>query len=305
MGYFQGFPGDPLRPIDRHSRFEFSNANVAAPVGTTMVAQIGVMTIFRAVRLPKASSAPAGTRVLVVDESGSVNTTNFLAVQMASNSGDTFFNTSSTQYVISKAGGWVEVETDGVSKWIVVSEYAQQSMDLFHPTVLGATVAGPESSFSNFTLTAATQFFFKVPIPRPITSVNIRYSVAIAAVTFTNAFVAWYDSSGTMILQSATQTGVWNTTGFKTLAFAVTPVWTGPTTFGWVMFYTGTATTPPQFVGGGFAGGADAGNSSNVGTTASTRRAGTIALASTATMPNITPSSMALTGGIFAAYLTT
>lgn len=288
MGYFAGFPGDPLRPIDRHSRFEFSNATVAAPVGTTMIAQIGTMTTFRGCRLPKASSAVAGTRVLVVDESGTVTPSNFIAVQMANNSGDTFFNTNFVQYNITKPGGYVEVETDGVSKWIIVSEVAPTPVDLWGPGILASTVADHSLASGTRNLTAANQFFAKIPVLRPWTSANISYQITSAGATLTHCFVSLYNSSGTLLVQSADQSAVWNTIGSKTTALVGTPTWTGPTTFVWACWYVGTAVTPPLIRAG------DESDATflNLGTAAGTKRFASLGLADTATMPTVTPSSM-------------
>lgn len=301
MGFFQGFPGDPLRTIDRFSRFEFADVSTSVPVGTTIAAQVGTMTSLRSLKLPKASSAVAGTRLLIIDESNTITSTKTLTIQMAPVSGDTFGNSTMTSYTLTKAGAWLEVETDGKNKWSITDIDYQSPTDLWAPGLRGCTVPDLTTCGTSSAVTAANQFFAKVPVPRPTVFTNAVLQVAVAGVTIANCFVAWYDSSGTMITQSADQAANWTSTGVKTIALSVTPVWTGPTTFGWIMVYVGSATTGVQM--SGTVASAVAGAYA-FGDGASSLRAGTIALASTATMPNITPSSIVTTNRLYGIGLT-
>lgn len=288
MGYFQGFPGDPVRPIDRLVRYEFFDASVVAPVGATYIAQRGTLSTARSVKLPRANTAVAGSRLIVVDESGTVTAANFIQIQMAANSGDTFFASGMTTLNLTKAGGWVELATDGISKWAIVSEQGSTPVDIWGPGLLASTVADLSLAVGTRTLTAANQFFAKIPVLRPFTTASISYEITTAGATLTNCFVSLYNSSGTLLVQSADQSAVWTSTGSKTTTLVGTPTWTGPTTFVWACFYVGAAVTAVVI---------RAGNETdatflNIGTSTSTRRFATLGLASTATMPTVTPSSM-------------
>lgn len=139
-------------------------------------------------------------------------------------------------------------------------------------------------------MVAATQYFTKIPLPRDgMTVTNILSSLGTAGNTLTHSYVALYNSSGTMLSQSADQSANWVAGTVKTTALGaaqtVTP--TQANDFVWVMFYVGTAVTPPTWRGTGVAA-----NLANFGTTAATSRFASLALADTATMPNITPSSL-------------
>jgi hypothetical protein len=113
--------------IDQRSTF--SNANAVATNATYLLAQIGSMSAARTVTLPAASTMNPGQRMLIDDESGTVTSSN--TVSIAPNGSDTINTSNTTQVAFNAAFGYVELETDGVSKWTAVR------VSLGSPLVIG------------------------------------------------------------------------------------------------------------------------------------------------------------------------
>lgn len=279
------------------TRTTFSNAAATIAAPTIIEAQIGTMSASRVVTLPAASAYAAGGQITILDESGTVTAAFTLVLTCAGS--DTFFNTGQTTEIIGVPGGYRTIASDGVSKWVVVARDPVLPTNLWHPGVVASTMADEAAASSSHSCTVAVQHFFRVPLPRPAVIANVSYELAVAATVNTNGYIAWYDSGGTMRAQSADLSTPWQTTGGKTTALSYTPVWTGPDTFGWIMFYTGTATVAPSMRGGNVVALVN-----NIGLSTSALRCGTIALANTATMPNITPSNMVSATAVVLALLT-
>lgn len=279
------------------TRTTFSNAAATIAAPTIIEAQIGTMSASRVVTLPAASAYAAGGQITILDESGTVTAAFTLVLTCAGS--DTFFNTGQTTEIIGVPGGYRTIASDGVSKWVVLARDPVLPTNLWHPGILASTAADDAAASSSHQCTAAVQHFFRVPLPRPIVIANINYELAVAATVNTNGYIAWYDSGGTMRAQSADLSTPWQTTGGKTTALSYTPVWTGPDAFGWIMFYTGTATTPPSVRSGNVVA-----LLNNIGMSTSALRCGTIALANTATMPNVTPSNMVSATGTAIVHIT-
>lgn len=94
-------------------RTTFSDANVTVVSTDRYVAQIGTMTAPRTVTLPLASSVNAGQQLIIIDESGTVSTTNTLTINRAG--ADTINN--ATSGIIRTAYGRAVLYSDGASKW--------------------------------------------------------------------------------------------------------------------------------------------------------------------------------------------
>lgn len=153
---------------------------------------------------------------------------------------------------------------------------------------------------ANNALVAATLYVAKIPLRRRISVTNVSAYLGVVGVTLTNAFLLLYNSAGTVVGQSADQSADWAAAiGLKTVALAGGPFVCTPTQandFLWGAIYVGTLGTAPQF---GRSNKAVSAETFNVGTTAATSRAATIAIADTATPGNITPANLVAGQNLF------
>jgi hypothetical protein len=95
----------------------FSNANYTIQSTDCQAAQTGSLSAARTVTLPAASSFVAYRRLIVIDTSGTATTTN--TISLAPNGTDQINGSNTTQVAINAGFGFVEIESDGVSKWTV------------------------------------------------------------------------------------------------------------------------------------------------------------------------------------------
>jgi hypothetical protein len=84
-------------------------------VTDAFVVQTLTMTASRIVTLPSAASVGSGFYLHILDESGSVTSTNTLVVTRSSVGSDLI--SGQTTYTISTAYGGVTLISDGVSRW--------------------------------------------------------------------------------------------------------------------------------------------------------------------------------------------
>lgn len=96
-------------------RVTFSNAAALVAATTTFEAQIGTMSASRVVTLPAASAYPVAWPLTIADESGTVTASNTLVVTAAGS--DTIDGAATS--VVNSAYGFVQLVSDGVSKWTV------------------------------------------------------------------------------------------------------------------------------------------------------------------------------------------
>lgn len=94
-------------------RTTFSNANYVVLSTDRYVAQIGTMSAPRTVTLPLANSVNAGQQLIIIDESGTVDTTN--TITLARSGSDTI--NGATSGTIRTAYGRAIMYSDGSSKW--------------------------------------------------------------------------------------------------------------------------------------------------------------------------------------------
>ncbi len=170
---------------------------------------------------------------------------------------------------------------------------------------------------TGITLTAATVYFAKIPLPGSGTSTYsvtnvLAYLATKATSTLTHSYAGLVTSGGTLIGQSADESSAnqnWSTTGAAGLkthalvggAFTVTP--TGPNDFVYACLYIGTtAGTAPIFSASATATTATA--FLNMGTANAASLMGTLAVADTTTpftgmtLSSITPTAQAIWMGI-------
>jgi hypothetical protein len=111
-----------------NARTAVSNANYAALATDREIAYTAIAAA-RTVTLPPASAFPAGHDLLIVDESGSVSSTNTLTVSPA---GSDTINGSTAGVVIAGPYGYCRLRSNGSNKWSQVGRRA-------HPIVFASS----------------------------------------------------------------------------------------------------------------------------------------------------------------------
>ncbi len=118
----------------------------------------------------------------------------------------------------------------------------------------------PATATSGFTLSTGVVYLSKIKITSRSTVVsNILYGVTTlgSALTAGQCFVGLYNSSGTLLVSSADQSGVMNTTGLKTAA--ITPQTLAVGSYYVAFLANGTGTLPAVAGGGGVSSAVNAG----------------------------------------------
>lgn len=95
-------------------RTPVADANYAATINDRLIAYT-TLTATRTVSLPAALLFPAGTRLVIVDESGNGSPSKLINV--APNGTDTINGSNTTQLAINSAYGRASVESNGISGW--------------------------------------------------------------------------------------------------------------------------------------------------------------------------------------------
>jgi hypothetical protein len=132
----------------------------------------------------------------------------------------------------------------------------------------------------------------RIPLPKSLTVTNILVTLAAVGLTLTNSFLGLWNSTGTVLGQTADQSTAWGaggSTGVKSLALVGGPVVCPPLAandFLWAGIYIGTKATMPQMES------AAVGGSPNAGTTAARARFANIPLANTPTLTSFTPGNL-------------
>jgi hypothetical protein len=104
--------------LDIDRRVTVDDANYTILATDKVVAQIGAMSAARTFSLPEASTVQAGAEIIVIDESGSVDSTNKITVQR--NGTDTIDGL--TQKEIVNPYGFLKLICDGVNSWKSLNE---------------------------------------------------------------------------------------------------------------------------------------------------------------------------------------
>jgi hypothetical protein len=155
----------------------------------------------------------------------------------------------------------------------------------------------------SFTATASGVLTLaKVWLRQSATITNVLYAVTTAGTSLTSGqnFLGLYDSAGTRIALTADQTSNMGGTGLVTVAF--TTPYVASAGFYWVGILTNTTGSSPQLARSGALA---VSNLASAGTTAATRRYGSVGSGQTTLPTSFTPSSIAaITNGTFWVALT-
>jgi len=112
-----GFAAAKLSEVQTNTRTAVADAAYTVLTSDRMVAYTS-LSAARAVALPAASAYPTGTRLIVIDESGSCSATNTITVNRAGS--DTI--NGATSAVLATAYGHLAIESNGSSKWTIVDQ---------------------------------------------------------------------------------------------------------------------------------------------------------------------------------------
>lgn len=105
-----------IRPSDVINRQEFSNDAVTIGAGITQLAQVGTMSAACAATVPLANSVAAGFTIEIVDESGTVTSTNKITL---TRSGSNTINGATSIDGVTTARGVCYLVSDGSTKWFL------------------------------------------------------------------------------------------------------------------------------------------------------------------------------------------
>jgi len=114
-----GFAAAKLSEVVTNTRIAVSDANYVALATDRNVAYTAI-TAARTVTLPAAASYPTGTRLLILDESGSCSAANSITAAAAGS--DTI--DGATSAIIPVAYGYLALESNGSNKWTVIDTAA-------------------------------------------------------------------------------------------------------------------------------------------------------------------------------------
>jgi hypothetical protein len=112
-----GFPAAKLAEVITNGRTPVSDAAYAA-VATDRLIAYSALTAARVVSLPTSSAYPAGTRLLILDETGNCSVTKTLTI--TPNGGDTIDGAAAA--VVNQAYGFIGIESNQAGQWTIVDQ---------------------------------------------------------------------------------------------------------------------------------------------------------------------------------------
>ena len=140
-----------------NARTALSDAAYTALTTDRLIAYTA-LTAARIVSLPAASTFPAGTPLLVIDESGSCSASLTITISRAGS--DTIDGTTSA--VINSAYGYLAIESNGTSKWTIVDQVSSggslndADVAFTGGTIDGVVIGGTTPAAGHFTTLSAT-----------------------------------------------------------------------------------------------------------------------------------------------------
>lgn len=206
-------------------------------------------------------NVPSGQTLMVIDDNN--NTSNvpnvFENIRIENNGGTVNYEkTNSTVF------RGITTFNDGgtIQSGLLQYPLSDTNLSTFNQTDqnLLAWTQDPATAASGFTLSTGVVYLSKIKITSRSTVVsNILYGVTTlgSALTAGQCFVGLYNSSGTLLVSSADQSGVMNTTGLKTAA--ITPQTLAVGSYYVAFLANGTGTLPAVAGGGGVSSAVNAG----------------------------------------------
>ena len=191
----------------------FSNADATIAPESTYVAQTGTLSAARTLTLPAASSVVAGSKILIVDESGTATSTN--KILLVRSGSDTLNGGTVALDAIVVAYGFATIFSDGVSKWTLTKNLTSTGggADLSAIPIVSSTPTAPSSG----NLSLFVKGIAKRGIPHFLNSAGVPVAVANATrmmgfsfLIQANGSVTPYSDGGSFSGASSTTTSIIN-----------------------------------------------------------------------------------------------
>jgi hypothetical protein len=206
-----GFAAPKLAEVLTNARTTVNDAAYTA-LATDRTIAYTALTAARIVSLPASSSFPTGTRLLVVDESGSCSATK--TITLSANGSDKIDGASSA--VINTAYGYCSIESNGSGKWTVIDVATTLvATDGAVVSVSGGTVTigGPGGMVNKFR--NATMDVWQRGTSGTVTTSG-SYTADGWIVLPTGASVPWQQNGGRLLTKNSLQvTGASSVTDVK------------------------------------------------------------------------------------------
>jgi hypothetical protein len=180
-----GWPAAKLAEVVTNGRTAVSDVAYIALISDRLIAYT-TLTAARVIMLPAASNYPTGTRLVVIDETGSCSTTKTLTI--TPNGTDTINGAASI--VVNEAYGFVGIESNGVGAWTVTDEGFVPSLASVAAAAHGANVqVGLLESLVTLS-GASTNASVQIPANCIVLAVGARVVTSIAGATSYEAGVS-------------------------------------------------------------------------------------------------------------------
>lgn len=218
----------------------FSNADATIAAATRYLAQTGTMSAARTVTLPAANAVPAGTEIVVADQSGTV--TSAFSVTVTRAGSDTV--EGGTTHVIRLPYGHVRLVSDGTSAWTRVGRaplplgYLYKATNRWHmPVGVTAGAAGSQTAAAD---TSIAWWLLYFPEPTTIAAVGVYcYTLEAGSLVRLGLYHAAANFTvGNLIVDYGTVSGA--STGAKTITGLST---VAPAGYSWLAAAQSTHTT--------------------------------------------------------------
>jgi hypothetical protein len=180
-----GWPAAKLTEVITNTRTAVSDAAYSAQTTDRLIAYTAI-TAARVVSLPAvstypASSAPAGTRLIVVDESGSV--TPLITISLSPNGTDTIDGVNAA-VAINVPYGYIEIESNNSNAWTIVDRNAPT---LSTPLAISANGAALKANILEATVTGLSGSSVNVSTQIPANCIVLGASTFVtSAVTLSS-----------------------------------------------------------------------------------------------------------------------
>jgi hypothetical protein len=173
-----GFPAAKLSETITNTRTAVSDAAYTALLSDRMVAYTA-LTAARVVTLPASSVYPTGTRLVIIDESGSCSTTKTLTVTAAGM--DTIDDAVSA--VVNQAYGFIGIESNGTGHWTIIDQGFMPALANVAAAAHGASIQMQVLEQTVTLSGASTNASVPIPANCIVLAVGARVLTAITGAT--------------------------------------------------------------------------------------------------------------------------
>jgi hypothetical protein len=173
-----GYPVPKLSEVQTNSRTAISDAAYTALLTDRLIAYT-TLAAARIITLPTASAYPGGTRLVIIDESGSCSTTKTLTAAAAGT--DTIDGAVSA--VVNQAYGFIGLESNGVGHWTIIDQGFMPALANLAAATHGASIQMQVIEQTVTLSGASTNASVPIPANCIVLAVGARVLTAIAGAT--------------------------------------------------------------------------------------------------------------------------